>query len=135
MMRDGRAPLVGAHKGRPNLTIERNQCVKPRAPGEPYHNGELVGAAVGADPRRKRLELGGVPDVVKALGGDGHPRCQHRMAEAPPGLGEAVGHAAAERRVHLPLTREQALARPTPEDWNILEVLGHITDFHQRYGI
>lgn len=27
-----------------------------------------------------------------------------------------------------PLSREQALARPTPEDWNILEVLGHITD-------
>ena len=27
-----------------------------------------------------------------------------------------------------PLSRERLLARPTPEDWNILEVLGHITD-------
>ncbi|GAB4113751.1 MAG: DinB family protein [Roseiflexaceae bacterium] len=27
-----------------------------------------------------------------------------------------------------PLSREQQLARPTPEDWNVLEVLGHIID-------
>jgi hypothetical protein len=30
-----------------------------------------------------------------------------------------------------PLSREQALARPTPADWNTLEVLGHITDVEQ----
>ena len=31
----------------------------------------------------------------------------------------------------MPLSREQLLACPTPEDWNILEVLGHITDCEQ----
>jgi len=34
----------------------------------------------------------------------------------------------------VPLTREQALARPTPEDWNVLEVLGHITDGEQVFA-
>lgn len=33
-----------------------------------------------------------------------------------------------------PLTPEQALFRPTPEDWNILEVLGHITDGEQVFA-
>lgn len=33
-----------------------------------------------------------------------------------------------------PLSREQALARPTPADWNILEVLGHITDGEQVFA-
>lgn len=33
-----------------------------------------------------------------------------------------------------PLSREQTLARPTPEDWNILEVLGHITDGEQVFA-
>src|SRR4029450_7181928 len=33
-----------------------------------------------------------------------------------------------------PLSRTQALARPTPEDWNILEVLGHITDGEQVFA-
>jgi uncharacterized damage-inducible protein DinB len=32
------------------------------------------------------------------------------------------------------LSREQALARPTPADWNILEVLGHITDGEQVFA-
>jgi len=32
-----------------------------------------------------------------------------------------------------PLSRDQVLARPTPEDWNILEVLGHITDGEQVF--
>ncbi len=34
----------------------------------------------------------------------------------------------------MPLSREQVLARPTPEDWNILEVLGHITDCEQVFA-
>jgi uncharacterized damage-inducible protein DinB len=33
-----------------------------------------------------------------------------------------------------PLSRERVLARPTPEDWNILEVLGHITDGEQIFA-
>jgi hypothetical protein len=33
-----------------------------------------------------------------------------------------------------PLSRSRALARPTPEDWNILEVLGHITDAEQVFA-
>ncbi|MBX0326195.1 DinB family protein [Oscillochloris sp. ZM17-4] len=33
-----------------------------------------------------------------------------------------------------PLSREQTRARPTPEDWNILEVLGHITDGEQVFA-
>ena len=33
-----------------------------------------------------------------------------------------------------PLSRAQALARPTPADWNILEVLGHITDGEQVFA-
>lgn len=33
-----------------------------------------------------------------------------------------------------PLSRERVLARPTPEDWNILEVLGHITDGEQVFA-
>jgi uncharacterized damage-inducible protein DinB len=33
-----------------------------------------------------------------------------------------------------PLSRERLLARPTPEDWNILEVLGHITDGEQVFA-
>jgi uncharacterized damage-inducible protein DinB len=33
-----------------------------------------------------------------------------------------------------PLSREQLLARPTPGDWNILEVLGHITDCEQVFA-
>jgi uncharacterized damage-inducible protein DinB len=32
------------------------------------------------------------------------------------------------------LSREQALARPTPSDWNALEVLGHITDGEQIFA-
>ena len=33
-----------------------------------------------------------------------------------------------------PLSREQALARPTPTDWNVLEVIGHITDAEQVFA-
>jgi hypothetical protein len=33
-----------------------------------------------------------------------------------------------------PLSRTQTLARPTPQDWNILEVLGHITDGEQVFA-
>lgn len=33
-----------------------------------------------------------------------------------------------------PLSRERLLARPTPEDWNILEVLGHITDAERVFA-
>jgi hypothetical protein len=33
-----------------------------------------------------------------------------------------------------PLSREQALARPKPDDWNILEVLGHIADAEQIFA-
>ncbi len=33
-----------------------------------------------------------------------------------------------------PLSREQLLFRPTPPDWNILEVLGHITDGEQLFA-
>lgn len=33
-----------------------------------------------------------------------------------------------------PLSREQLLARPKPDDWNILEVLGHITDGEQVFA-
>ena len=32
-----------------------------------------------------------------------------------------------------PLSRERAMARPRPDDWNILEVLGHITDAEQVF--
>lgn len=38
------------------------------------------------------------------------------------------------RALLTPLSREQALFRPTPEDWNILEVLGHITDGEQVFA-
>jgi hypothetical protein len=40
----------------------------------------------------------------------------------------------ATRALLAPLSREQALARPTPADWNILEVLGHITDGEQVFA-
>ncbi len=33
-----------------------------------------------------------------------------------------------------PLDQAKVLARPTPEDWNILEVLGHITDGEQVFA-
>jgi hypothetical protein len=33
-----------------------------------------------------------------------------------------------------PLSRKLALARPKPDDWNILEVLGHITDAEQIFA-
>jgi hypothetical protein len=33
-----------------------------------------------------------------------------------------------------PLSRAQVLARPKPDDWNILEVLGHITDGEQVFA-
>ena len=33
-----------------------------------------------------------------------------------------------------PLSREVALARPKPDDWNILEVLGHITDAERIFA-
>jgi hypothetical protein len=33
-----------------------------------------------------------------------------------------------------PLSRAQAQARPTPADWNVLEVLGHITDGEQVFA-
>ncbi|NTU81904.1 MAG: DinB family protein [Chloroflexales bacterium] len=40
----------------------------------------------------------------------------------------------ATRALLAPLSRAQALARPTPADWNILEVLGHITDAEQVFA-
>ena len=33
-----------------------------------------------------------------------------------------------------PLSRTQVLARPKPDDWNVLEVLGHITDGEQVFA-
>jgi uncharacterized damage-inducible protein DinB len=33
-----------------------------------------------------------------------------------------------------PLSRERALERPTPQDWNLLEVIGHITDTEQIFA-
>ncbi|HEU5101834.1 MAG TPA: DinB family protein [Roseiflexaceae bacterium] len=33
-----------------------------------------------------------------------------------------------------PLRRAQVLARPKPDDWNILEVIGHITDAEQIFA-
>jgi uncharacterized damage-inducible protein DinB len=41
---------------------------------------------------------------------------------------------AATTRLLAPLSRAELLARPTPEDWNILEVLGHITDGEQVFA-
>lgn len=41
---------------------------------------------------------------------------------------------AASQALLAPLSQAQALARPTPEDWNILEVLGHITDGEQVFA-
>ncbi|HJZ49851.1 MAG TPA: DinB family protein [Roseiflexaceae bacterium] len=38
------------------------------------------------------------------------------------------------RALLAPLSRAQALARPTPTDWNVLEVLGHITDAEQVFA-
>lgn len=38
------------------------------------------------------------------------------------------------RALLTPLSRTQVLFRPTPEDWNILEVLGHITDGEQVFA-
>lgn len=38
------------------------------------------------------------------------------------------------RALLTPLSREQTLFRPTPEDWNICEVLGHITDGEQVFA-
>lgn len=38
------------------------------------------------------------------------------------------------RALLTPLSREQTLFRPTPEDWNIREVLGHITDGEQVFA-
>ena len=38
------------------------------------------------------------------------------------------------RALLAPLSRELALARPKPNDWNILEVLGHITDVEQIFA-
>ncbi|MBC8076309.1 MAG: DinB family protein, partial [Chloroflexales bacterium] len=38
------------------------------------------------------------------------------------------------RALLAPLSREQVLFRPTPENWNILEVLGHITDGEQIFA-
>ncbi|MEO7911912.1 MAG: DinB family protein [Roseiflexaceae bacterium] len=40
----------------------------------------------------------------------------------------------ATRALLAPLSREQALALPKPDDWNILEVLGHITDAEQIFA-
>lgn len=41
---------------------------------------------------------------------------------------------AATQALLSPLSRDQLLARPTPRDWNILEVLGHITDAEQVFA-
>jgi hypothetical protein len=38
------------------------------------------------------------------------------------------------RALLAPLSRAQLLARPKPEDWNALEVLGHITDGEQVFA-
>jgi len=48
----------------------------------------------------------------------------------------AILHAQLEatRALLAPLSRERALARPKPDDWNILEVLGHITDTEQIFA-
>ena len=40
----------------------------------------------------------------------------------------------ATRALLAPLSRELTLARPKPDDWNILEVLGHITDAEQIFA-
>jgi hypothetical protein len=41
---------------------------------------------------------------------------------------------AATQALLAPLRREQALVRPTPSDWNILEVLNHVTDGEQVFA-
>jgi hypothetical protein len=38
------------------------------------------------------------------------------------------------RALLAPLSRAHVLARPKPDDWNILEVLGHITDAEQIFA-
>jgi hypothetical protein len=38
------------------------------------------------------------------------------------------------RALLAPLNRAQVLARPKPDDWNMLEVLGHITDGEQVFA-
>lgn len=44
------------------------------------------------------------------------------------------GQLGATQALLAPLSRERALARPTPDDWNILEVLGHITDAERVFA-
>jgi acylphosphatase len=58
------------------------------------------------------------------------------VARVPDGDILALLEAQSERVQALlaPLSRERALARPTPADWNILEVLGHITDGEQVFA-
>lgn len=58
------------------------------------------------------------------------------VARVPAGDIVATLSAQLDRTLGLlrPLSREQLLARPTPEDWNILEVLGHITDGEQIFA-
>jgi uncharacterized damage-inducible protein DinB len=58
------------------------------------------------------------------------------VARVPDGDIAAILQAQLDATVALlsPLSRAQALARPTPEDWNILEVLGHITDGEQVFA-
>lgn len=41
---------------------------------------------------------------------------------------------AAMQALLAPLSHAQAAARPTPEDWNMLQVLGHITDAEQIFA-
>jgi hypothetical protein len=58
------------------------------------------------------------------------------VARVPDGDILALLEAHSERVQALlaPLSRERALARPTPADWNTLEVLGHITDGEQVFA-
>jgi len=58
------------------------------------------------------------------------------VARVPDGdiVGILEAQLAATRSLLAPLSRERVLARPAPEDWNILEVLGHITDGEQVFA-
>jgi hypothetical protein len=64
------------------------------------------------------------------------PRFAGYVARVPDGDILAILRAQCDATQALlaPLSRAQVLARPKPDDWNILEVLGHITDGEQVFA-
>lgn len=64
------------------------------------------------------------------------PRFAGYVARVPDGDIVAILRAQldATHALLAPLSRAQALSRPKPDDWNILEVLGHITDGEQVFA-